>query len=89
MPADRSVRQIVRVLDPSWLHQALAPHYFHTGRSSALPERKLCMLVMLARGELGSGLTGRYFANGSEVSCEFARDRDGIERLYEICQSYK
>lgn len=47
------------------------------------------MLVMLARGELGSGLTGRYFANGSEVSCEFARDRDGIERLYEICQSYK
>lgn len=44
--------------------------------------------VMLARGELGEGLTGRYFANGSEAPCEFAKDRDNIKRLYEICQQY-
>ncbi len=44
--------------------------------------------IMLARGELGAAVTGRYFANGSEVRCEFADDRESIRRLYEICQGY-
>ncbi len=44
--------------------------------------------VMLARGELGSGVTGRYFADRAEARCEFSQDWDGIERLYEICQKY-
>lgn len=44
--------------------------------------------VMLARGELGEGTTGRYFENGRETPCRFARDRNGIQRLYEICLAY-
>jgi NAD(P)-dependent dehydrogenase (short-subunit alcohol dehydrogenase family) len=44
--------------------------------------------VMLARGELGADVSGRYFADGSEARCEFAEDRNSIERLYEICQRY-
>ena len=44
--------------------------------------------VMLARGELGAGTTGRYFEHGREARCQFARDRAAIQRLYEICLAY-
>lgn len=44
--------------------------------------------VMLALDKLGAGLTGRYFAGGSEVSCDFAKDRASVKRLYEICHQY-
>ena len=44
--------------------------------------------VMLARGELMAGVTGHYFANGSEAACEFAKDRESITKLHEICQQY-
>jgi retinol dehydrogenase-13 len=44
--------------------------------------------VMLARGELGAGVTGRYFAQGSEAPCEFAEDREKVRKLYKICQQY-
>ncbi len=44
--------------------------------------------VMLARGELGAGVNGRNFAQGSEAPCEFAKDRNSVRRLYEICQRY-
>lgn len=44
--------------------------------------------VMLARGEIGVGATGRYFDRGREAHCHFANDRSAIERLYEICRSY-
>ena len=45
--------------------------------------------VMLARGELGTGITGRYFEHGSETRCQFAGDRKGIERLYALCLAYE
>ena len=45
--------------------------------------------VMLARGELGTGITGRYFEHGSETRCQFAGDRKGIERLYDLCLAYE
>ena len=41
VPADHPVRQIVRVLDLSWVHSMLAPHYSHTGRPSIDPELML------------------------------------------------
>jgi NAD(P)-dependent dehydrogenase (short-subunit alcohol dehydrogenase family) len=44
--------------------------------------------VMLARGELGADVTGHYFEHGREARCQFARNRDDIDRLYEICLGY-
>jgi NAD(P)-dependent dehydrogenase (short-subunit alcohol dehydrogenase family) len=44
--------------------------------------------VMLARGEIGAGVTGRYFDRGRETRCHFADDRAAIERLYAICRAY-
>jgi retinol dehydrogenase-13 len=45
--------------------------------------------VMLARGDLGAGVTGRYFEHGDETRCRFAGDKRGIERLYEACLGYQ
>ncbi len=45
--------------------------------------------VMLARGELGAETSGGYFEYGREARCGFARDREGIERLYNICLGYR
>lgn len=55
---------------------------------SQAPDDSARTPIMLARGELGAGVTGRYFANGSEASCEFAKDRTSIEQLHEICRKY-
>ena len=52
------------------------------------PDESARTPVMLACGELGAGLTGRYFAEGSEAPCEFAEDRDTARKLYRICQKY-
>jgi transposase len=46
VPAGHLVRQIVSVLDFSWLRKELAPHYSHTGRPSIDPELMLRMLVI-------------------------------------------
>jgi NAD(P)-dependent dehydrogenase (short-subunit alcohol dehydrogenase family) len=44
--------------------------------------------VMLARGELGAGVSGGYFEHGREARCRFGEDRDGVKRLYTICCNY-
>ncbi|NOT72591.1 MAG: transposase [Hyphomicrobium sp.] len=46
VPGDHLVRRIAAVLDLSWLHKELAPHYSHTGRPSIDPELMLRMLVI-------------------------------------------
>ncbi len=46
VPSDHPVREIARVLDLSWLRNALAPHYSHTGRPSIDPELMLRMLIL-------------------------------------------
>ena len=46
VPDDHPVRKIMRVLDLSWVHSALSPHYSHTGRPSIDPELMLRMLIL-------------------------------------------
>jgi transposase len=46
VPGDHPVRRIARVLNLSWVHEALAPHYSHTGRPSIDPELMLRMLIL-------------------------------------------
>jgi NAD(P)-dependent dehydrogenase (short-subunit alcohol dehydrogenase family) len=45
--------------------------------------------VMLARGELGAGVTGRYFDRGREARCRFSEDKASVERLDAICRGYE
>jgi len=44
--------------------------------------------VMLARGELGAGTTGRYFEHGRETGCRFCENKEEVERLYQACRTY-
>ena len=46
VPKDHPVREIMRVLDLSWVHGELASHYSHTGRPSIDPELMLRMLIL-------------------------------------------
>jgi NAD(P)-dependent dehydrogenase (short-subunit alcohol dehydrogenase family) len=55
---------------------------------SQSPEDAASTPVMLARGELGAEGTGCYFEHGRKTTCQFAKDKDGIAQLYEICLGY-
>ena len=46
VPADHLVREIAAVLDLSWVHEELAPHYSHTGRPSIDPLLIIRMLIL-------------------------------------------
>jgi transposase len=46
VPDDHSVRAIASVLDLSWVHAELAPHYSHLGRPSIDPVLMIRMLIV-------------------------------------------
>jgi transposase len=46
VPKDHQVREIAAVLDLSWLHGELAPHYSNTGRLSIDPALIIRMLIL-------------------------------------------
>ena len=46
VPADHRVREIADVLDLSWVHEQLAPHYSALGRPSIDPVLMLRMLIV-------------------------------------------
>ena len=46
VPDDHQVRRIAAVLDLSWVHGELAPHYSHTGRPSIDPELMIRILIL-------------------------------------------
>ena len=46
VPEDHLVRRIARVLNLSWVHRELSPHYSHTGRPSIDPELMIRMLIL-------------------------------------------
>ena len=46
VPQDHLVRGIASVLDLSWVHGTLRPHYSHLGRPSIDPELMLRMLIV-------------------------------------------
>jgi transposase len=58
VPADHRVRQIDAVLDLSWVHAELAPHYPSIGRPSIDPVLMIRMLIV-----------GYVFASARSVHC--------------------
>jgi transposase len=46
VPADHLAREIAAVLDLSWVHAELAPHYWHLGRPSTDPVLMIRMLIL-------------------------------------------
>jgi NAD(P)-dependent dehydrogenase (short-subunit alcohol dehydrogenase family) len=52
------------------------------------PEQGARTPVWLATEPIGQEETGKYFEHTREVRCRFSQDRQAIERLYNICQTY-
>src|SRR6266567_3245673 len=46
VPDDHAVRAIAAVLDLSWVHAELAPHYSHLGRPSIDPVLMIRMIIL-------------------------------------------
>src|SRR5207244_12406389 len=46
VPDDHLVRKLAAVLDLSWVHAELAPHYPNNGRPSIAPELMIRMLIV-------------------------------------------
>jgi retinol dehydrogenase-13 len=44
--------------------------------------------VWLATNDIGFEKTGRYFEHLKESSCQFSKDQNSIEKLFNICKTY-
>lgn len=44
--------------------------------------------VWLATDPALKNITGKFFSHKREADCQFSREKDTIEKLYEICESY-
>jgi retinol dehydrogenase-13 len=76
----------VNVCHPGDVNSALSNNLGFGGSQS--PDAGARTPVWLATGQEGGEQTGRYFEHMHRADCRFARDRQAIERLYEICASY-
>ena len=52
------------------------------------PEQGAATPVWLATDPSLKNITGKYFSNKSETSCEFSKDMKAIEKLFELCEEY-
>jgi NAD(P)-dependent dehydrogenase (short-subunit alcohol dehydrogenase family) len=52
------------------------------------PEQGAATPVWLATEDVGAEHTGRYFEHRRESTDRFTRDRDAVEALYRLCESY-
>jgi len=52
------------------------------------PDQGAATPVWLATEPSLKGITGKYFADKSVAFCKFSEDAAGIERLYNLCESY-
>lgn len=76
----------VNVCHPGDVNSTLSNNLGFGGSQS--PDAGARTPVWLATGKEGGEQTGRYFERERRVDCRFARDRQAIEQLYEICLSY-
>lgn len=57
-------------------------------RGSTPPDQGARTPVWLATQPIGRQETGKYFAHMRQERDQFAQDKQAVERLYEICESY-
>jgi NAD(P)-dependent dehydrogenase (short-subunit alcohol dehydrogenase family) len=55
---------------------------------SESPRQGAATPLWLALSPQVKGVTGKYFAERSQQPCEFMRDAEGVEKLYQLCSSY-
>jgi NAD(P)-dependent dehydrogenase (short-subunit alcohol dehydrogenase family) len=55
---------------------------------SESPRQGATTPLWLALSPAVKGVTGKYFAERSQQPCDFMRDADGVEKLYQLCSTY-
>ena len=76
----------VNVCHPGDVNSALSNNLGFGGHET--PDAGARTPVWLATGPEGGERGGRYFEHMRQADCRFARDRQAIERLYELCSTY-
>ena len=71
---------------PGDVNSSLSNNLGYGGHES--PEQGAATPVLLATGVAGIENTGAFFSHGSKQTCQFCQDKQGIERLFQLCQQY-
>ena len=76
----------VNACHPGDVNSALSNSMGFGGNES--PDQGADTTVWLATSIEVEGITGKYFEHRRQVTCEFSRDREKIEKLFNICGKY-
>jgi NAD(P)-dependent dehydrogenase (short-subunit alcohol dehydrogenase family) len=76
----------VNVCHPGDVNSALSNSMGFGGHES--PDQGADTPVWLATSKELEGITGKYFEHRNQVSCEFSKDREKIEKLFRICEEF-
>jgi len=76
----------VNACHPGDVRSTLATNLGYGGHET--PEQGAATPVWLATSHEVEGITGKYFEHLCISHCQFNNDRDEIEQLYKICNSY-
>ena len=76
----------VNVCHPGEVNSKLSNDLGFGGHES--PEQGAATPVWLATSEDVEGITGSYFEHLHQTRCQFSGDKQGIEKLYRICEEY-
>lgn len=76
----------VNVCHPGDVQSTLASNLGYGGHET--PEQGAATPVWLATSDEVEGITGKYFEHLRESSCSFSRDKEKVEKLFQICDAY-
>jgi retinol dehydrogenase-13 len=76
----------VNACHPGDVNSALSNSMGFGGHES--PDKGADTPVWLALSQEVEGITGQYFEHRREITCSFSRDKEKIEKLYQICSKY-
>ena len=76
----------VNACHPGDVRSTLASNLGYGGHET--PEQGAATPVWLATSPEVEGITGKYFEHHRETACQFSNDRDAVEQLYNICNTY-
>jgi NAD(P)-dependent dehydrogenase (short-subunit alcohol dehydrogenase family) len=76
----------VNAAHPGDVNSQLSNNLGYGGHES--PDQGADTPVWLATAPELEGVTGKYFEHRRETFCRFGADKEAVERVYEICESY-
>lgn len=76
----------VNACHPGDVNSTLSNNLGFGGHQS--PAQGAATPVWVATSHLGGKVTGKYFEHKQESPCRFGKDKQGVEKLFQICKSY-